>query len=152
MLLNRTPCLQEPLTSFSSIYYDNAQTPFSAHASSSSLSDPLTLPRAHKHTLTMCLSLLQVTVLIILALAFLACIVFLVVYKAFTYDHACPDGFIYKVRPLSGSYFMIYSVQSSDESGAKRSSRTEQRVKENLPVSSEGLQAPRVTNQKRSAV
>ena len=40
---------------------------------------------------------LQVTVLIILALAFLACIVFLVVYKAFTYDHACPDGFIYKV-------------------------------------------------------
>ncbi|CAL8399201.1 unnamed protein product [Boreogadus saida] len=32
-----------------------------------------------------------------LALAFLACIVFLVVYKAFTYDHACPDGFIYKV-------------------------------------------------------
>lgn len=48
--------------------------------------------------LTMCfLSILQVTILIILALAFLACIVFLVVYKAFTYDHACPDGFIYKV-------------------------------------------------------
>ena len=44
---------------------------------------------------------LQVTVLIILALAFLACIVFLVVYKAFTYDHACPDGFIYKVGPAS---------------------------------------------------
>uniref|UniRef100_A0A672ZYW8 Neuronal vesicle trafficking associated 2 n=1 Tax=Sphaeramia orbicularis TaxID=375764 RepID=A0A672ZYW8_9TELE len=41
---------------------------------------------------------LKVTILIILALAFLACIVFLVVYKAFTYDHACPDGFIYK-RP-----------------------------------------------------
>lgn len=41
----------------------------------------------------------QVTILIILALAFLSCIVFLVVYKAFTYDHACPDGFIYKVRP-----------------------------------------------------
>lgn len=40
----------------------------------------------------------QVTILIILALAFLSCIVFLVVYKAFTYDHACPDGFIYKVR------------------------------------------------------
>lgn len=44
----------------------------------------------------------QVTILIILALAFLACIVFLVVYKAFTYDHACPDGFIYKVRPTAG--------------------------------------------------
>lgn len=43
----------------------------------------------------------QVTILIILALAFLACIVFLVVYKAFTYDHACPDGFIYKVRLIA---------------------------------------------------
>lgn len=40
---------------------------------------------------------LQVTILIFLALAFLACIVFLVVYKAFTYDHSCPDGFVYKV-------------------------------------------------------
>jgi len=39
-----------------------------------------------------------VTILIVLALAFLACIVFLVVYKAFTYDHTCPDGFVYKVR------------------------------------------------------
>ncbi|KAG9334839.1 hypothetical protein JZ751_006408 [Albula glossodonta] len=37
-----------------------------------------------------------VTILIFLALAFLACIVFLVVYKAFTYDHSCPDGFVYK--------------------------------------------------------
>ena len=50
---------------------------------------------------------LQVTILIILALAFLACIVFLVVYKAFTYDHACPDGFIYKVGPLSGLFFIL---------------------------------------------
>ena len=51
-----------------------------------------------------CVCALQVTILIVLALAFLACIVFLVVYKAFTYDHSCPDGFIYKVtlypRPL----------------------------------------------------
>lgn len=39
----------------------------------------------------------QVAILIVLALAFLACMVFLVVYKAFTYDHACPDGFIHKV-------------------------------------------------------
>uniref|UniRef100_A0A803SYG6 Neuronal vesicle trafficking associated 2 n=1 Tax=Anolis carolinensis TaxID=28377 RepID=A0A803SYG6_ANOCA len=39
---------------------------------------------------------LKVTILISLALAFLACIVFLVVYKAFTYDHSCPDGFVYK--------------------------------------------------------
>ncbi|XP_012871426.1 PREDICTED: neuron-specific protein family member 2 [Dipodomys ordii] len=37
-----------------------------------------------------------VTILVSLALAFLACIVFLVVYKAFTYDHSCPEGFVYK--------------------------------------------------------
>lgn len=43
---------------------------------------------------------LQVTILVSLALAFLACIVFLVVYKAFTYDHSCPEGFVYKVRAL----------------------------------------------------
>lgn len=47
------------------------------------------------------------TILIILALAFLACIVFLVVYKAFTYDHACPDGFVYKVRLIIGLYFIL---------------------------------------------
>ncbi|KAF3828339.1 hypothetical protein GH733_005036 [Mirounga leonina] len=44
---------------------------------------------------------LQVTILVSLALAFLACIVFLVVYKAFTYDHSCPEGFVYKMV-LSG--------------------------------------------------
>jgi uncharacterized membrane protein len=45
-----------------------------------------------------CPVFLQVTILVSLALAFLACIVFLVVYKAFTYDHSCPEGFVYKVR------------------------------------------------------
>lgn len=63
-------------------------------------------------------SYLQVTILIILALAFLACIVFLVVYKAFTYDHACPEGFVYKVG-LSGliglikivfGFYLVYSL------------------------------------------
>lgn len=44
----------------------------------------------------------QVTILVSLALAFLACIVFLVVYKAFTYDHSCPEGFVYKVRAWGG--------------------------------------------------
>lgn len=44
----------------------------------------------------------QVTILVSLALAFLACIVFLVVYKAFTYDHSCPEGFVYKVRASAG--------------------------------------------------
>ncbi|XP_006765524.2 PREDICTED: neuron-specific protein family member 2 [Myotis davidii] len=43
-----------------------------------------------------------VTILVSLALAFLACIVFLVVYKAFTYDHSCPEGFVYKVRASAG--------------------------------------------------
>ncbi|KAB1259207.1 Neuronal vesicle trafficking-associated protein 2 [Camelus dromedarius] len=40
----------------------------------------------------------MVTILVSLALAFLACIVFLVVYKAFTYDHSCPEGFVYKLH------------------------------------------------------
>lgn len=70
---------------------------------------------------TMCfLSLLQVTILIILALAFLACIVFLVVYKAFTYDHACPDGFIYKVGrrlqpppPLYRHIFIVTAIHNA---------------------------------------
>ncbi|KAJ8348110.1 hypothetical protein SKAU_G00266990 [Synaphobranchus kaupii] len=39
---------------------------------------------------------LKVTILIFLALAFLACIVFPGGVQAFTYDHSCPDGFIYK--------------------------------------------------------
>ncbi|XP_059506734.1 neuronal vesicle trafficking-associated protein 2 isoform X2 [Stegostoma tigrinum] len=53
---------------------------------------------------------LKVTILIFLALAFLACIVFLVVYKAFTYDHSCPDGFVYKVPPWPGpSLSLIFS-------------------------------------------
>lgn len=55
---------------------------------------------------------LQVTILVSLALAFLACIVFLVVYKAFTYDHSCPEGFVYKVRAawqVSGSsVFLLF--------------------------------------------
>ncbi|XP_068133448.1 neuronal vesicle trafficking-associated protein 1 [Hyperolius riggenbachi] len=38
----------------------------------------------------------KVTVLVLFALAFLACIVFLVVYKVYKYDHACPEGFVLK--------------------------------------------------------
>ncbi|KAI4889633.1 hypothetical protein NFI96_021543 [Prochilodus magdalenae] len=53
---------------------------------------------------------LKVTILIVLALAFLACIVFLVVYKAFTYDHTCPDGFVYKLGSLS--QFLNLKVQT----------------------------------------
>lgn len=39
----------------------------------------------------------QVSVLVLFALAFLTCVVFLVVYKVYKYDRACPDGFILKV-------------------------------------------------------
>uniref|UniRef100_A0A803JPI4 Neuronal vesicle trafficking-associated protein 1 n=1 Tax=Xenopus tropicalis TaxID=8364 RepID=A0A803JPI4_XENTR len=38
----------------------------------------------------------KVTVLVLFALAFLACVVFLVVYKVYKYDHACPEGFVLK--------------------------------------------------------
>lgn len=41
----------------------------------------------------------QVSVLVLFALAFLTCVVFLVVYKVYKYDRACPDGFVLKVSP-----------------------------------------------------
>ncbi|XP_028668519.1 neuronal vesicle trafficking-associated protein 2 [Erpetoichthys calabaricus] len=57
---------------------------------------------------------LKVTILIFLALAFLACIVFLVIYKSFTYDHSCPDGFVYKhKRCIPASLEAYYSAQDS---------------------------------------
>uniref|UniRef100_A0A3P8WBW9 Neuronal vesicle trafficking associated 2 n=1 Tax=Cynoglossus semilaevis TaxID=244447 RepID=A0A3P8WBW9_CYNSE len=61
---------------------------------------------------------LKVTILIILALAFLACIVFLVVYKAFTYDHACPEGFVYKhKRCIPASLEAYYAAQDANSRG-----------------------------------
>nr|XP_009482276.1 PREDICTED: neuron-specific protein family member 2 [Pelecanus crispus] len=66
----------------------------------------------------MALSITPVTILISLALAFLACIVFLVVYKAFTYDHSCPDGFVYKhKRCIPASLDAYYSAQDSNSRG-----------------------------------
>nr|XP_054409150.1 neuronal vesicle trafficking-associated protein 1 isoform X1 [Pongo abelii] len=38
----------------------------------------------------------KVSVLVLFALAFLTCVVFLVVYKVYKYDRACPDGFVLK--------------------------------------------------------
>ncbi|XP_065453153.1 zinc finger and BTB domain-containing protein 49 isoform X2 [Chrysemys picta bellii] len=38
----------------------------------------------------------KVTVLVLFALAFLTCVVFLVVYKVYKYDHTCPEGFVFK--------------------------------------------------------
>lgn len=61
---------------------------------------------------------LKVSILIVLALAFLACIVFLVVYKAFTYDHACPDAFIYKhKRCIPASLEAYYAAQDASSRG-----------------------------------
>lgn len=41
--------------------------------------------------------------LVLFALAFLTCVVFLVVYKVYKYDRACPDGFVLKVRRPAGA-------------------------------------------------
>ncbi|CAB1315445.1 unnamed protein product [Coregonus sp. 'balchen'] len=38
---------------------------------------------------------LKVTLLVICALAFLVCVVFLVVYKVYQYEQPCPEGFMY---------------------------------------------------------
>ncbi|XP_061788165.1 neuronal vesicle trafficking-associated protein 1-like [Nerophis lumbriciformis] len=38
---------------------------------------------------------LKVTLLVICALAFLVCVVFLVVYKVYQYEQPCPDTFVY---------------------------------------------------------
>lgn len=40
----------------------------------------------------------QVTLLVICALAFLVCVVFLVVYKVYQYEQPCPDSFVYTVN------------------------------------------------------
>lgn len=45
-----------------------------------------------------CLRLPQVTLLVICALAFLVCVVFLVVYKIYQYEQPCPDSFVYVVK------------------------------------------------------
>lgn len=40
----------------------------------------------------------QVTLLVMCALAFLVCVVFLVVYKVYQYEQPCPDSFVYTVK------------------------------------------------------
>lgn len=42
------------------------------------------------------------TLLVICALAFLVCVVFLVVYKVYQYEQPCPDSFVYTVNTLMG--------------------------------------------------
>lgn len=45
----------------------------------------------------------QVTLLVMCALAFLVCVVFLVVYKVYQYEQPCPDSFVYTVRTHSSA-------------------------------------------------
>ncbi|XP_062901152.1 neuronal vesicle trafficking-associated protein 1-like [Mobula hypostoma] len=60
----------------------------------------------------------KVTVLILFALAFLTCIVFLVVYKAYKYEHSCPDGFVFKHnRCIPVGLETYYSEQDSATRG-----------------------------------
>lgn len=52
--------------------------------------------------------------LVLFALAFLTCVVFLVVYKVYKYDHTCPEGFVFKVKLCTHSRkmgeYVIFSV------------------------------------------
>ncbi|PKU36789.1 neuron-specific protein family member 1 [Limosa lapponica baueri] len=48
----------------------------------------------------------KVTVLVLFALAFLTCVVFLVVYKVYKYDHTCPEGFVFKVSVLPAIFLL----------------------------------------------
>ncbi|KAG8453493.1 hypothetical protein GDO86_000211 [Hymenochirus boettgeri] len=60
----------------------------------------------------------KVTVLVLFALAFLACVVFLVVYKVYKYDHACPAGFVLKNnRCIPAALDNYYSEQDPSAQG-----------------------------------
>ncbi|XP_044273650.1 neuronal vesicle trafficking-associated protein 1 isoform X3 [Varanus komodoensis] len=60
----------------------------------------------------------KVTVLVLFALAFLTCIVFLVVYKVYKYDHTCPEGFVFKNNQcIPAGLENYYSEQDSSARG-----------------------------------
>ncbi|NXI36774.1 NSG1 protein, partial [Galbula dea] len=60
----------------------------------------------------------KVTVLVLFALAFLTCVVFLVVYKVYKYDHACPEGFVFKNNQcIPAGLENYYSEQDSNARG-----------------------------------
>ncbi|KAM9759522.1 neuronal vesicle trafficking-associated protein 1-like [Menidia menidia] len=55
---------------------------------------------------------LKVTLLVICALAFLVCVVFLVVYKVYQYEQPCPDSFVYtQGRCLPAALYGNYPPQ-----------------------------------------
>uniref|UniRef100_A0A7M4E6U0 Neuronal vesicle trafficking-associated protein 1 n=3 Tax=Crocodylia TaxID=1294634 RepID=A0A7M4E6U0_CROPO len=60
----------------------------------------------------------KVTVLVLFALAFLTCVVFLVVYKVYKYDHTCPEGFVFKNNQcIPAGLENYYSEQDSSTRG-----------------------------------
>ncbi|KFP66828.1 Neuron-specific protein family member 1 [Cariama cristata] len=60
----------------------------------------------------------KVTVLVLFALAFLTCVVFLVVYKVYKYDHTCPEGFVFKNNQcIPAGLENYYSEQDSSAQG-----------------------------------
>ncbi|XP_069488068.1 neuronal vesicle trafficking-associated protein 1 [Ambystoma mexicanum] len=60
----------------------------------------------------------KVTVLVLFALAFLTCVVFLVVYKVYKYDQTCPEGFVFKNnRCIPAGLESFYSEQDSSARG-----------------------------------
>ncbi|KAJ8268908.1 hypothetical protein COCON_G00115150 [Conger conger] len=55
---------------------------------------------------------LKVTLLVICALAFLVCVVFLVVYKVYQYEQPCPEGFVYtQNRCMPAGVYNYYPPQ-----------------------------------------
>ncbi|XP_015680788.1 neuronal vesicle trafficking-associated protein 1 [Protobothrops mucrosquamatus] len=60
----------------------------------------------------------KVTALILFALAFLTCVGFLVVYKVYKYDQACPEGFVFKNNQcIPAGLESYYSEQDSSARG-----------------------------------
>ncbi|KAF7248073.1 Neuronal vesicle trafficking-associated protein 1 [Varanus komodoensis] len=75
-------------------------------------------PKHTSKTTTALLKKLRVTVLVLFALAFLTCIVFLVVYKVYKYDHTCPEGFVFKNNQcIPAGLENYYSEQDSSARG-----------------------------------
>uniref|UniRef100_A0A8C9U5U0 Neuronal vesicle trafficking-associated protein 1 n=2 Tax=Scleropages formosus TaxID=113540 RepID=A0A8C9U5U0_SCLFO len=55
---------------------------------------------------------LKVTLLVLCALAFLVCVVFLVVYKVYQYEQPCPEGFLYtQGRCMPAGVYSYYPPQ-----------------------------------------
>ncbi|KAJ8332452.1 hypothetical protein SKAU_G00426250 [Synaphobranchus kaupii] len=81
----------------------------------------LRIPKVEEFTISFNNSLserIKVIILVVLALAFLCCVVLLVVYKAFTSDHSCPEGFVYKhKRCVPAALDPYYKTQDSSSRG-----------------------------------